>query len=64
MKKKKGCEFFFKVLQCVKLEGCRATAHFQLALGQDTTICIVTQGWGGWPGRALGAPMVGHDTAG
>ena len=32
-------------------EGCWATAHFQFALGHDTAICIVTQGWGGWPGH-------------
>ena len=43
-------------------EGCWAIAHFQFALGHDTAICIVTQGWGGWPGRATGARMVGHDT--
>ena len=45
-------------------EGCWATAHFQFALGHDTTICIVTQGWGGWPGHVSRARMVGHDTTG
>ena len=44
-------------------KGYWATAHFQFALGHDTTICIVTKGWVGWPGRATGAGMVGHDTA-
>ena len=51
-----------------------ATAH----LSHDTMNCIVTQGWGGWAGRAVGATIrpsmlviqpcdtarKGHDTAG
>ena len=48
-----------KVQEC-----CWATAHFQFALGHDTIICIMAQGWGGWPRRASGAHMVSHDTAG
>ena len=32
-----------------------ATAH----LSHDTMDCIVTQGWGGWPGRR----GLGHDRA-
>ena len=43
-----------KVQEC-----CLATAHFQLAPGHDTTICIVTQGWeaglGALQGRAWSA---------
>ena len=39
-------------------EGCWATAHFQLALSHDNTICIMTQGWGG----VAWAQQGGHDT--
>ena len=34
------------------MQGGWAITHFQFALGHDTGNCIVTQGWGGWPGRA------------
>ena len=44
MRKKKG-----KKKQCRSMKW--ATAH----LSHDTMDCIVTQGWGGWAGRAAGA---------
>ena len=31
-----------------------ATTHLPM-MGHDTGNCIVTQGWGGWPGRATRA---------
>ena len=35
-----------------QVQGGWAIALFQFALGHDTGNCIVTQSWGGWPGRA------------
>ena len=42
-----------------KKKRCWATAHFQHALGHDTTICIVTQRLG----RLAWAQPGGHDKA-
>ena len=59
MRKKNGV----KKKICSKAETGWDTSH----LSHDTMDCIVTQGWGGWPGRrGLGHDMAkrGHDNAG